>query len=112
MWKKINIENVEKIERCVGEFNIWMHNILPYGKMKIKVYEDIDSTFTGCTDVKLKRKFDGEFEGAVGYGHSIEQALEDTVNWFQKMVEEDYPKDEYPNGLEEDFIECTDFADF
>lgn len=37
-------------------------------KIKIKIYEDQDKTYTGITDVRVRRKFDGEFEGGVGYG--------------------------------------------
>lgn len=52
-----------------------MHTILPYGKMKIKIYKDADGIMTGITDVRIKRKFDGSFEGAIGYGKTIEEVI-------------------------------------
>lgn len=112
MWHKLKIRKVEKIEKCVAEYQIWMHEILPYGKLRIKIYEEQDRTYTGFTDVRIRRKFDGEFEGGVGYGNSIEEALEDTINWFLKIAESDYPSDNYPNGLTEDDIEYAEYSDF
>lgn len=60
MWHELKIDKVEKIEKCVGEYQIWMHMILPHGKLRIKIYEDQDGTYTGFTDVRIRRKFDGE----------------------------------------------------
>jgi hypothetical protein len=112
MWKKLKIENIGAIERCVAEFQVWSNNILPYGKMKIKIYERQNGTFLGYTDIRVIRKFDNMPEGAVGHGSSIEEALTDTINYFMQMVKEDYPENEYPNGLSEDNIQYSDFCDF
>lgn len=112
MWKKIDIDGIEKIEKCVAEFQISMQTILPYGKIKIKIYEGQEGTITGRTNIGVKRKFDGEVEYATGYGKTVEEALEDTINWFLKMVREDYPIESYPEGLSEDDIEYAEFSDF
>lgn len=42
---------VGTIEKSVAEFQIWLHDILPYGKMKIKIYERQDHMFFGYTDI-------------------------------------------------------------
>ncbi len=68
--------------------------------------------YTGNTDIQIKRKFDGSFECAVGFGNNIEEALKDTIDWFNKMLEEDYPIDSYPEGLSEADIEYLDSSDF
>lgn len=107
MWKKISIDKVGSIEKMVGEFEIWMPEMLPYAKMKIKVYEDRNGKYTGYTDVRIIRKFDGSPEGAVGWGNSVEEALENTINYFIEMVEEDYA-----GRLEEENIEYTEYSDF
>ena len=112
MWHELKISQVEKIEKCVAEYQIWMHTVLPYGKLKIKIYEDQDKTYTGITDVRVRRKFDGEFEGGVGYGKSIEEALEDTIGWFLQVVDMDYPIADYPDGLTENDIEYVGYSDF
>lgn len=112
MWRDINIKYVGAIEKCVAEFQIWLHDILPYGKMKIKIYERQDHIFFGYTDVRVIRKFDNSPEGAVGHGKSIEEALVDTIKYFIQIVEEDYPKSEYPNGLSDSDIQYVDYSDF
>lgn len=30
MWQDIKMNGVEKIEKCIGEFVIWMHSIKQY----------------------------------------------------------------------------------
>lgn len=112
MWNKISVEGVDEIRKCVGEYQIWMNAVLPYGKMKIKVYECKDGTYKGYTDIQVKRKFDNSFEGAVGFGKSIDEALEDTMSWFSKMLQEDYPFKDYPNGLTEQDVQYIDYFDF
>ena len=112
MWHELKINKVEKIEKCVAEYQIWMHTILPYGKMKIKIYENQDKTFIGLTDIRIKRKFDGSYEGGVGYGYSIEEALKDTIEWFINVVNSEYPMTEYPNGITEECIKYADQIDF
>lgn len=112
MWRKLEIKNVGRIRKCVGEFEITMHKVLPYGKMKVKVYEASDKTFTAYTDIQIIRKFDGCPEGSVGFGKTEEQALEDCINWFNTIVDEDYPQKDYPEGLSKEHIEYTDPSDF
>lgn len=112
MWQDLKIIGVEKIEKCIAEFVIWMHGILPYGKMKVKIYEDGNGIMTGITDVRIKRKFDGNPESAVGYGKTIEEVLEEVIINFNSIVEEDYPNKQYPDGLTENEIEYSDFSDF
>ncbi|MCA5014418.1 MULTISPECIES: hypothetical protein [unclassified Enterococcus] len=112
MWKDLELKDVQKIERVSAEFVIWMHAILPYGKMKIRIYEDQEGIFSGITDLHVKRKFDGDFEAAVGFGKTVEEALSETVRNFNKIIEQDYPKDQYPNGLSEDCIEYAEPSDF
>lgn len=108
----MNKKNVDAIEKCVAEFQIWMQEILPYGKMKIKIYENQKGVFYGYTDIRIIRKFDGSPEGAVGHGKTIDEALSDTIEYFMKMVEEDYPQSDYPTGLKEEDIEYSEYSDF
>lgn len=112
MWKSIKMDHVRAIEKCAAEFEVWATRILPYAKMKVKIYEQQNGFFTGYTDVQVIRKFDNKPEGAVGHGKTVEEALEDTINNFLQIVESDYPKDQYPHGLSEENIEYIDFNDF
>lgn len=112
MWKELKLSNVQKIEKVSAEFVIWMHSILPYGKMKVRIYEDQEGGFSGITDLHIKRKFDGDFEAAVGFGKTIEEALSETIRNFNEIIVQDYPKNQYPNGLSENHIEYTEPSDF
>lgn len=112
MWHDLKIDRVDKIEKCVGEYQIRMHSILAYEKVKIKIYESQDRTYTGVTDVSIKRKSDGEFEAVSGFGNSIEEALEDTIKYFLEIVDSDYPSEEYPYGLSGEEVEYMEYSDF
>ncbi|MBW5444445.1 hypothetical protein GE107_00005 [Cohnella sp. CFH 77786] len=86
LWKDIKIEGIARIEKCVAEFNIWELNLTPWAKFKIKIYEDTNGMFYGFTNLQLKSQF-GQ-EGGVGQGSTIEQALQDTIKNFLKMLRE------------------------
>lgn len=86
--------------------------MLPYGKIKIRIYEDQEGIFSGITDLHIKRKFDGDFEAAVGFGKTVEEALSETIRNFNSIIEQDYPNEQYPNGLLEEHIEYTEPSDF
>ncbi|MBO1929260.1 hypothetical protein J4731_13280 [Providencia rettgeri] len=58
MWHDLNITKVSCIEKTVAEFTVTMIPILPYAKMKIKIYED-QSGFYRYDGFSNKRKFDG-----------------------------------------------------
>ena len=112
MWHDLKIDRVDKIEKCVGEYQIRIHTVLPYEKVKIKIYESQDRTYTGVADVSIKRKSDEEFETVAGFGNSVEEALEDTIRWFLQIVDSDYPGEEYPYGLSGEEIEHAEYSDF
>lgn len=107
MWKNINVDQVGNIEKMVGEFLIWMPELLPYAKMKIKIYENRDGKYTGYTDVRILRVYDKTPEGAVGFGNSVEVALEQTLKNFVEIAMLDYS-----GKLEDKDIEYSDWSDF
>ena len=106
MWKNVKIQNVSKIEKCVAEFVVWAVELLPYAKMKVKIFEDQDGYFTGQTDIRVKSKFDGSPEGGIGHGATIDETLEDTLNYFMELVQD------YQNRLEPEDIEYSEWSDF
>ncbi|MEX6035600.1 hypothetical protein [Providencia hangzhouensis] len=106
-WHDLNITKVSCIEKTVAEFTVTMIPILPYAKMKIKIYEDQSGFFTGMTDLAIKRKFDGCPECAIGRGSTIEKALEDTILYFKEMLSQDGFTE-----LTEDDISYAEWSDF
>ena len=53
MWHDLKFSKVEKIEKCIAEYQVWMITLLPYGKVKIRIYEGQDRTYTGITDIHI-----------------------------------------------------------
>ncbi|NPC91557.1 hypothetical protein HOO54_04670 [Bacillus sp. WMMC1349] len=85
-WKNININGIAKIEKCVGEFQVWELQKTPYGKFKVKVFERIDGSYAGFTNIRIKNLDDGSPESGVGFGRSITEALEDTLKNFMELL--------------------------
>lgn len=75
--------------------------------MKVKIYEKQNGSYTGRTDRKIKRKSDGNPENTIGAGKTIDEVLEDTINYFKCMLKE--------NGVDElteDNIEYAEYSGF
>lgn len=89
-WKKVNVSGVAKIEKCVAEFNIHELEITPWGKYKIKIYEDSSENYTGYTNLMISTKYGTDC--GVGHGNTIEEALEDTLHNFMEMVNDENVK--------------------
>lgn len=104
MWSDIRNKEIAKIEKLVGEYNIWELKKSPYGKFKIKIFIDTGGSFSGYTNLQILDEL-GDYYCAVGHGKSEEEALNDTISEFFKMVSW---KDEWK---ESDF-QCSDLFDF
>ena len=85
-WQDICLENIS-IEKNVAEFNVWDVKNAPYAKYKVKVFESAEGKYTAYTNLQLI-DFDGTPYCGVGYGESIERALEDSIQCFMKMCNE------------------------
>lgn len=104
-----NIENKEIgiIEKCVGEFQVWIPQLLPCKKCKIKIYEGENGRLCGCANVRIIMKYDNSPEGAVGWGKTITEVLTDAIKELLSKI-----KEEYPEGLKMKNIEYSDNSDF
>lgn len=104
MWNNIRCPGIVKIEKLVGEYNIWELEKSPYGKFKIKIFVDSNNFYSGYTNLQIVDE-SGNYYCAVGHGGSEEEALEDTISEFFRMVS--WKKD----WEEKDFV-CSDSFDF
>ncbi|MDS0525914.1 hypothetical protein NNC19_09515 [Clostridium sp. SHJSY1] len=86
-WKNIKFEGISNIEKCVGEFNITETLKTPYGKFKIKVYERQSGRYVGYTNLLFKNE-DGSVAPGIGYGKTVGQAANATIEYFLRMIEE------------------------
>lgn len=103
-WKNIKIEGIAGIEKCVAEFNVWELNKTPYGKFKVKIFENEDGKFTGYTNLQVKDAI-GDPCAGVGYGNTVEEALEDTIRYFLRMLND-------KEFVKQNDFECVDPYDF
>ncbi|WP_368907016.1 hypothetical protein, partial [Bacillus wiedmannii] len=85
-WTTINIKGIPTIEKCVAEFRIWEIGTIPSAKFKIKIYENQKGHFNGFTNLGIKINNCPEF--GVGSGKSIEEALENTIEYFMNEINE------------------------
>jgi hypothetical protein len=98
-WKNIKIEKINNIEKLVAEFDItaldllsdvFEDEIIHYGGFKVRVYETQDQgsvRLTGYTNLKIL-DITGHYEGAVGFGNTIESALEKTIIHFMEKLDD------------------------
>lgn len=103
-WKKIRIQGVAFIEKCVAEFNVGELVKTPHSKFKVKIFERQNGTFIGFTNLQIRDE-DGCSYAGVGHGDTIEKALEDTINYFWGMLQK-------KTFLTSDDFECVDPYDF
>lgn len=98
------IEGIARIDKCVGEYDIWDIQKSPYGKFKVKVFYDGGEIYTGYSNLRVA---DGpeDFCSAVGHGFTEEEALKNTIYNYLELVSR---KEEW----EESEFECADPFDF
>ena len=85
-WRNIQIVGIASVDKLVAEFQVWELNKTPYGKFKVRVYEKKDGNFVGYTNIQLKPLDDECPESGVGYGATVDEALNDTINYFMNMI--------------------------
>lgn len=114
MWTdiKTRIDEVSDIAKCMEEFTVWIQDILPYGKMKVKIIDKGERYYEGYTDVQIISKRDNHPKGAYSRGSTIEETLENTIREFLRLVEEEYPDKNYRDVLPESAITYMDYTDF
>ncbi|HOV28405.1 MAG TPA: hypothetical protein PK566_18885 [Pseudobacteroides sp.] len=105
-WNKIDIKGISRIDKCVAEFDVWAIPTVPYAKFKVKVFQDLNGKYTGYTNLRVKSDFDGSPEGGIGYGNSIDEALENTLQYFMELVKQKGEE------LGEEDIEYSESSDF
>lgn len=107
-WKKIKIDGIVSIDKVVAEFQIEEFNFVPYGKFKVRIFENQNGRYRGYTDLMVKEK-DGYPSPEVGIGDTIEKALEDTINVFLAQLRK---RSAEKGGLVLEDFEYAEFSDF
>ncbi len=104
MWRKIKFSEIAKVEKVIAEFDVWELNKSPYGKFKIKIFQDTKGLYTGYSNIQVIDET-GSFHGAVGHGNTEESALSDTIKHYLELVswKEDWQESDF------EWSEVTDF---
>lgn len=81
-WQHLKVEGLGPATRVAAVFQIgpplgW----LPFPSFKVKVLERGDGSFLGVPNVCVKA-LDGSPQWTSGLGSTVEQALEDALNYF------------------------------
>ena len=87
-WRLLHVEGLGPVSRQVALFQIGpplAH--LPFASFKVKVVERSNGSFLGVPNVAVRRP-DGSPDWMSGLGISVEEALEDALQWFKRSVVE------------------------
>ena len=106
MWKNINISYVQAIEKRVGEFEICMNSLFPYGKCRVKIFEKQNGEYYGYSDIRIKNTENNSYDDIKCYGKTIDEVLDKLIEKFTEMNEK------YPEGLDEDDIMYLEWYEF
>lgn len=79
MDKKYFEKHAIKIEKLVAEFEVENFSIFPWGKCKIKIYEQSPHNFRGITDILIKKKDNHRLLYPEGIGSGVDETLENTL---------------------------------
>lgn len=96
-WKSLKLGGISKIERVVAIFEITSEKF-PGQCAKFKILEESSGLYIGVPDIAVKDGL-GSPDWTSGFGHSIEEALEDTLQSLlytiekqQALSEEDFER--------------------
>lgn len=78
-----SIFNHLNIEKVIAEYTVWDNNS-PFGKYKIKVYENISGKFIAYTNLQIV-DVDGTPYCGVGHGDDIQTAMKDAISNLADM---------------------------
>lgn len=106
MWKNTDIPYVQAIEKCVGEFEICISSLFPYGKCKVKIFEKQNGEYYGYSDIRIKNNANNAYDNIKCYGNTSDEVLDKLMEVFVKMNEK------YPEGLDEDDIKYLEWYEF
>ncbi|MES1213107.1 MAG: hypothetical protein ABUL64_00835 [Singulisphaera sp.] len=97
-----NNPHILRVERVVAEFNVWLGELFPFAKMKVKVIErNIGEGFLAVPNLVVRNRLSHDPEYISGISDTIDGALDDAICRFVELARQNAPE----SGLTEaDFI--------
>lgn len=88
-WKNLKIKGIPQIEKVLAEFEVSeLEKTLCVGKFRVKVFEEQDGTISTTTNLMYVDKSGCEVAG-IGYGKTVDEALENCIKRFLSYLPED-----------------------
>ncbi len=101
------MDGIGGIYRVVAEFYVWLDDLVPTEKMKVKVVERC-GCFVGNANPSILNRAAGSPDGDVGFGASVDEALNETLSKFMRIVKKQMPE----RGLTESDLCWSDPEEF
>ncbi len=93
-WRELRVEGLGPIERVVAVFQIGPPlERLPFPSFKVKVIERANGSFLAVLNVDA-HDTNGCRDGEAGLGMTVEEALEDALRRFVRILDEREPLSE------------------
>ncbi len=102
------MDGILRIDRIVGEFDVWLDESFPFAKMKVKVLNRACGDFLAVTNLGVRSLTTGERDGIAGLGDSADEAVSDLLIRFVSLVRENTPE----AGLTASDFEWSEPEDF
>ena len=91
-WRRMRIDGLGPIERVVAVFRVGPPlERLPFPSFKVKVVERANGSFVAIPNVAVLAS-DGSPDWEAGLGRTIEEALEDALKRFVRILDERRPE--------------------
>lgn len=103
-WKDVKFDKIASIEKLVAEFYVMEFQKTPYSRLRVKIVENQLGFYKGFTNVQIRDEA-GFFFECVGFGNTIEDALEETIKYFLETLDE-------KELWNDDDFDWSDIADF
>jgi hypothetical protein len=101
LWSNTTVPGAIRIDRVATVFEVWADQRLPFAKFRVKILERSPNDFVGVADVAIRNPRTRNAEFTSGLGHTIEETLKDTLNYFFREIENNKPDRDL---TEDDFV--------
>jgi len=88
-WRTLSFQGFRVVERIAAVFEVGppLPEPIPFAGFQVKVLERRNGSFAAFLNVAV-RGADGNADSIAGLGDTVDEALEDALIWFWRMVQE------------------------
>jgi hypothetical protein len=86
------MNDIIRIDRVVAEFDVWLGEMFPFAKMKVKVLDRKNEGLLAIPNLHVLNKLSREPEYMCGLGDTVEEAVEDALARFTGLARQHMPE--------------------